>query len=85
MKFNKFNDIEHPPLRVYNRSVMFSNIYEDQGKAKAEDYANSFTKEERLQMAQMIALVRNKGVKHVQALVTAGVDFVDNPSEPVYV
>lgn len=85
MKFNQFNDIDHLPLRVYNRAVMFSNIYEDHGKARAEDYANSFSKEERLQIAQVIALVRNKGVKHVQALVTAGVDFVDNPSEPVYV
>ena len=78
-QFNRFTDIAHLPLRVYNRAVVFSNIYEDHGKAIAEDYANSFTKEERLQMAQMIALVRQKGVKHVQARVTAGVQFIDEP------
>jgi len=79
MNFNRFTDIEHSPLRVYNRAVMFSNLYEDAGKSAAEDYANSFTKEERLQMAQMIALVRKKGTKHVIALVTEGVEFVDDP------
>lgn len=78
-QFNRFTDIQHAPLRVYNRAVMFSNLFEDGGKAVAEDYANSFTKEERLQMAQVIALVRSKGKKHVQALVTAGIQFVDDP------
>lgn len=79
MKYNRFTDIEHTPLRVYNRTVMFHNIYEDHGKHEAEAYAQSFTKEERLQMAQMAALVKNKGTKHVIALVTAGVKFVDDP------
>lgn len=78
-QFNRFTDIEHLPLRVYNRAVMFSNLYEDSGKYVAEEYANTFTKEERLQMAQVIALVRKKGVKHVQALVTSGIQFVDEP------
>jgi len=79
MKFNRFTDVEHRPLRIYNRAVMFSNIYEDHGRGAAEDYAASFTKEERLEIAQMIALVRKKGTKHVIALVTEGVEFVDDP------
>lgn len=79
LQFNRFTDIEHRPLRIYNRSVMFSNIYEDHGRYVAEEYANTFTKEERLEMAQMIALVKKKGTKHVIALVTAGVEFVDDP------
>ena len=79
MKFNRFTDVEHAPLRVYNRAVMFSNIYEDHGRYAAEEYAQTFSKEERLQMAQMIALVKAKGTKHVIALVTAGVEFVDDP------
>lgn len=78
MKFNRFTDISHAPLRVYNRAVMFANIYEDHGKGAAEEYAESFTKEERLQMAQVTALVKTKGTKHVIALVTAGVQFVDD-------
>lgn len=77
-EFNRFTDIQHRPLRIYNRSVMFANLFEDQGKFVAEDYANTFTKEERFEMAQMTALVRKKGVKVVQALVTEGLDFVDD-------
>lgn len=83
MKFNRFTDITHAPLRVYNRAVMFHNIYEDQGKFSAEEYANSFSQAERLEMAQMTALVRKKGPKVVKALVTAGVDFVDENVEVV--
>lgn len=79
MKHNRFTDIEHLPLRVYNRAVMFANLYEDHGRHVAEEYANTFTKEERLQIAQMTALVRAKGTKHVIALVTAGVEFIDDP------
>lgn len=78
-QFNKFSDIEHRPLRIYNRAVMFSNLHEDQGPVVAQEYAELFSKTERLEMAQMIALVKQKGVKFVQALVTEGVDFVDEP------
>lgn len=78
-KFNTFNDIAHRPLRIYNRAVMYFNLYEDQGRNVAEEYAQSLTKEERLEVAQMTALVKKKGVKVVQALVTKGVDFVDEP------
>lgn len=77
-KFNTFSDIQHRPLRIYNRAVMFSNLFEDQGKVIAEEYAQSFSDKERLEMAQMIALVRKIGVKKVQQLVTEGVDFVDD-------
>jgi hypothetical protein len=72
---NKFEEIQHEPLRAYNRAVMFYNIYEDAGRAAAEDYANLFSKEDRLKMAQVVALVKRKGVKFVRDLVTNGVDF----------
>jgi hypothetical protein len=78
-KFNRFTDIAHRPLRIYNRAVMFHNIYEDHGKFSAEDYANTFSKEERLEMAQMTALVKKLGTKHVKDLVTKGIEFVDDP------
>lgn len=78
-QFNKFDDIQHRPLRIYNRTVMFHNLYEDQGKFVAKEYAESFTPQERLEIAQMTALVKKKGPKFVKALVTEGVDFVDDP------
>jgi len=78
MKFNQFNDIEHRPLRIYNRCVMFHNIYEDQGKAPAQDYAESFSKEERLEIAQMAALVKARGPKFVKEMVTRNIQFIDD-------
>lgn len=77
-KFNRFTDISWRPLRIYNRSVFYCNLFEDQGKVIAEEYAQSFSDKECLEMAQMIALVRKIGVKKVQQLVTEGVDFVDD-------
>lgn len=78
-KFNTFNEIQHRPLRIYNRSVMFHNLYEDQGKFVAEQYANSLSKEERLEIAQMTALVKKLGPKKVKAMVTEGLIFDDEP------
>lgn len=83
MKFTRFDEIAHKPLQVYNRAVMFSNIYEDHGHSVARDYAEQFSPEDRLLIAQMIALVKNKGVKYVQKLVTDGVDFIDYPVSEV--
>ena len=77
-KFNTFDDISHRPLRIFNRSVMYFNLYEDQGPVVAKDYADALTKEARLEIAQMTALVKKIGLKKVKALVTEGVDFVDD-------
>lgn len=76
--FNRFEDIQHRPLRIYNRSVMVHNIYEDQGAVTSQDYFATFSKEERLEIAQMTALTRKMGAKYVKDLVTRGVDFVDD-------
>lgn len=78
-QFNLFRDIQHRPLRIYNRSVMFHNLYEDQGAHTAKEYVDALTKEERLEIAQMTQLVRKLGVTKVKELVTQGVDFVDDP------
>ena len=77
-KFNTFDDIQHRPLRIYNRSVMYFNLYEDQGPVVAKDYADALTKEARLEIAQMTALVKKIGLKKVKAFVTEGVEFVDD-------
>ncbi len=83
-KFNRFEDIEHKPLRVYNRAVMTFNIKDDQGTEAAKEYLETFTKQERFEIAQITALVKQKGVKNVQALVTHGMQFVDDDYvEPV--
>lgn len=77
-QFNLFRDIQHRPLRIYNRSVMYFNLLEDQGQHTAKEYVDALTKEERLEIAQMTALVKKIGPKKVKELVTAGVEFVDD-------
>ena len=76
--FNRFTDITHRPLRIYNRAVMTFNIMEDQGKETAAEYLDSFTKEVRLEIAQMTALTRKIGPKQVKEMVTRNIDFVDD-------
>lgn len=81
MSYPTFNDIEHLPLRIYNRTVMFYNILEDVGESPAKEYGESFSKEERVEMIAMSSLVRKHGPKAVKAWVTKGVVFPDYMSE----
>lgn len=80
--FPTFNDIDHRPLRIYNRTVFFHNLWEDQGPTVAAEYAETFSKEEKFEIAQMTKLVKLKGVKHVQSLVTQGLEFSDDDFRP---
>jgi hypothetical protein len=75
---SNFRDVQHRPLRIYNRCVVASNIMEDAGKAPAEDYLAQFTTTEQLEMRQMYELIQLKGTKAVKALITEGVEFSDD-------
>lgn len=79
--FNTFDEIQHKPLRTFNRAVFFCNIWEDHGKAFAEDYALQFSMEERLEIAKTISAVKKFGAKRVRELVTQGVVFPENMTE----
>jgi hypothetical protein len=76
-KFNRFEDIEHKPLRVYNRAVMTFNIKDDQGVEAARDYLETFTQQERFEIAQITALTKKRGPKIVKEIVTSGLEFTD--------
>lgn len=60
-QFDKFDDIQHMPLRTFNRTIMLSNILEDLGRGKAEEYAALFTDNERKQMYIMQLYINTKG------------------------
>ena len=79
-KFNKFDDIEHLPLRAYNRAVFFCNLYEDRGKAYAEDYLLQFDVADRLKMANILSAIKSYGHKRVKEIVTQGIEFPEYPS-----
>lgn len=81
MNYPTFNDIDHQPLRIYNRTVMFFNVLEDAGKAPAQDYANQFSPEERVEMVAMTQLVKKHGPKVVKEWVTKNVVFPEYMTE----
>ena len=77
--FNLFNDINHEPLRVYNRVVMCYNLRSDFGQAVVEDYIGCFSEPERKQMYYMTRLVQKEGKDSVMKKVVKGlpVEAVD--------
>lgn len=81
MNYPTFNDIEHTPLRIYNRTVMFFNILEDAGQTPAQDYASQFSSDERVEMVAMTQLVKRHGPKTVKEWVTKDVVFPDYMTE----
>lgn len=74
---NRFDDIEHMPLRVYNRSVMCFNILDDLGSSALEEYMKIFSKGELKQIRIMNALVKGKGVDEARRMATKGLEFSD--------
>jgi hypothetical protein len=72
---NKFDDIQHVPLKVYNRVVFLTNLHEDAGVEAAREYVNMFTDDERKQMYIMQAAVKTEGLKKIKEIVTKGVEF----------
>jgi len=82
LEFNNFEDIQHLPLRAYNRAVFYSNLFEDSGKMYAKEYVSQFSPKERLAIAQTIAAVRKFGPKRVQQIVTEGLEFPEYLAAP---
>jgi predicted lactoylglutathione lyase len=57
---------------------MTFNIKDDQGVEAAKEYLNTFSQQERFEIAQITALTKKRGVKIVKELVTSGIEFVDD-------
>lgn len=80
---NTFNEIEHKPLRTFNRVVYFSNILSDKGKAYAVKYIENFSELERKEMYLVQMAVKAKGVEAIRKLVTRDAVFIYDPSEDI--
>lgn len=67
--FKLFKEVEHIPLRIYNRVVMSFNINSDFGSAVLEDYLSNFDENERRAMMVMTMYIQEHGhetiMKHV--------------------
>ena len=74
--FNKFDQITHLPLRIFNRVVLMNNIYEDFGKEAAQEYADKFEPFERKQMFLMNAYIKAVGQDRVRKEVVKDLEVV---------
>lgn len=79
--FNRFDEIDHLPLKVYNRFVLLSNLKEDFGEAVAQDYLELFDEKERKQMFIINTFIKTKGVDEVRKMVTEGLEL--SPEEEI--
>lgn len=72
---SNFNDVNHMPLRTYNRCVVAANLKQDAGQAALEDYLDQFSPEEQADIQTMYKLIRTHGVRRIQKMVTSGLNF----------
>lgn len=77
LTLNKFDDIGHLPLRVFNRVVFLNNLFSDAGKEAAQKYISLFTEGERQQMFVMSSYIKKVGEANVRKEVTKGLQVVD--------
>lgn len=75
--FNKFDDIPYRWLKAYNRYTFSRNLREDQGIETQREYLESFSPQDRLDMAFIYDLLLKKGRKHIQDVITQGIEFTD--------
>lgn len=78
---NRFDDIEHMPLRVYNRLVLMHNLMSDSGKQAVQDYLENFSEDEVKQIFILNTYLSKKGQKATYEFVTKGLDFQYNVGE----
>ena len=76
--FNTFDEIQHKPLRIYNRVVQLYNLREDFGPEVAEQYVNIFTPAQRKAMYLVAGAVKKVGKDAVYKMVTKDLQVVDN-------
>lgn len=78
-KYETFEHIKHDNLRAYNRAVMFFNLYEDEGRNIAGEYAELFSEKERFMMGVILTGVRKYGKTKVLEQITKDIEFEYDP------
>lgn len=81
---NRFDEIEHLPLRVYNRVVMTHNLLEDSGEDAVRAYLDQFTDDERKQMFIVNTYLTHKGQKATYDYVTKDLEIQYNSYDEDY-
>lgn len=73
---NRFEDINHRPLRVYNRVVMMHNL-RSISRDEVTKYLNTFSDAERREMYMVVAYMKEHGVDATRKEATKGLEVVD--------
>lgn len=77
LTFDKFDEISHLPLKVFNRVVYLTSLKKDMGEVASEQYLKLFTEAERKQMAFMSMYIKHKGLDAVRKETTKGLVLVE--------
>lgn len=64
--FARFDDVEDGLNRAFNRVVVANNISSQFGYDKVKEYVDGFDKRDQLEMAVVIGMIKNQGLKKVQ-------------------
>ena len=75
MEFNRFDHINHKPLRVFNRTAMANNILEDFGEGASENYLALFDDTDRRNIFILSGFIKKNGIKEARRICTEGMEF----------
>lgn len=81
MTFDRFDEIKHLPLQVFNRVVYLTSLKEDGGEVTRNNYLKLFSNGEQQQIAIMAMYIKDKGLDAVRKEVTRGLVIVDDEFE----
>lgn len=81
--FNRFDEVTHTPLRVYNRVVLMHNLLEDFGTSVVADYIATFTEDERKQMFLFNAFLKKEGKEAAHKLASKDLKTDYNPEDDI--
>lgn len=81
MEFNRFDTIEHKPLRVFNRTAMAHNLTEDFGEHVSEQYLALFDDIDRRNIFILSGFIKKHGLKEARRICTDGLRVDYNVGE----
>lgn len=64
--FARFDDVENSLTRAFNRVVVAHNVSSQFGGEKAKEYIAGFDERSQLEMATVVGMIKNKGLKKVR-------------------
>lgn len=75
---DKFDEIKSPLLKVFNRTIMVGNIFEDYGTAPAQEYLDQFNAVDKDNICRMGSLIKLKGYEYVKRFVRENTTFEED-------